>query len=267
MKKIVLLFLATVALTQSCSRVAITGRNQGRLLPESEMMAMGLTQYQSFLKENKLSSSQEQTQMVKTVGENIKKAVERYYGKIGKSEELKGYNWEFNLVESPDVNAWCMPGGKVVVYTGIMPVVKDADGLAIVLGHEISHALAHHGNERMSQALLAQAGGLALSVALANKPQETQNMFMQAYGIGAQVGALLPFSRMQESEADKMGLYFSTMAGYDPNIAAPFWERMSAASKGNRPPAFLSTHPDPAKRAETLKELVPQAQAYAEKYK
>ncbi|MBX7241724.1 MAG: M48 family metallopeptidase [Bacteroidia bacterium] len=266
MKKIII-FTAIFILITACSKVPITGRKQTRLLPESELMAMSLTQYQQFLKENQLSTNQAQAQMVKNVGDKIRKAAETYYAKTGRSKELTGYKWEYNLVNSPEINAWCMPGGKVVVYSGIMPVTKDEDGLAVVMGHEIAHALARHGNERMSQALLAQAGGMALSVALSSKPQQTQDLFMQAYGVGATVGALLPFSRLQESEADQVGLYLMAMAGYNPDVAGDFWKRMEAASGGGKMPGFLSTHPDPSKRSENLVAMAPKAKAFAQKYR
>jgi predicted Zn-dependent protease len=159
-----------------------------------------------------------------------------------------------------------MPGGKVVVYSGLLPVAKDDDGLAVVMGHEIAHAIANHGNERMSQGLIAQGGGLALSTALKNKPTETQNLFNQAYGVTAQVGAVLPFSRLQESEADRLGLIFMAMAGYNPEAAIPFWERMSKSSTGSAPPALLSTHPSNATRIQKLKAAIPEAKTYALKY-
>lgn len=266
MKKIFILLIFAVAIV-ACSKVPITGRKQTHLLPESELMSMSLTQYQQFLKDNRLSTNQTQVQLVKNVGEKIRKAADTYYSKIGKSKELAGYKWEFNLVESQEVNAWCMPGGKVVVYTGILPVTKDEEGLAVVMGHEIAHALARHGNERMSQSLLAQAGGLALSVALSSKPQQTQDLFLQAYGAGTTLGALLPFSRLQESEADQIGLYLMAIAGYNPEAAGPFWQRMEKTSGGGKMPAFLSTHPNPSKRAENLVALAPKAKAFAQKYK
>lgn len=267
MKTYIQLVLVIGLFAAACATVPITGRKQGKLLPESELTAMSVTEYNNFLRQNKLSTNQQQTEMVRRVGNSIKQATERYYAKIGKSQQLTGYKWEFNLVESPEINAWCMPGGKVVIYTGILPVTQDEDGLAIVMGHEIAHALAHHGNERMTQGLLAQAGGMALSVALSQKPQQTQELFLQAYGVGAQVGALLPFSRLQESEADKIGLYIASLAGYNPDAAPGFWNRMIAAAKGNRPPEFLSTHPDPSRRAENLKNWSAEARAFAAKYK
>lgn len=206
------------------------------------MPGMSFQQYDEFLKANKLSNNQQQTAMVKSVGQKIRGAVERYMADNKMSHRLDGYNWEFNLVESPEANAWCMPGGKVVVYTGILPITKNEGGLAVVMGHEIAHAIAKHGDERMSQGLLTELGGTALSVALEQKPEKTKQLWMTAFGIGAQVGVLLPYSRLHESEADHLGLIFMAMAGYDPNIAVNFWERM-AKQGGAKPPEFLSTHP------------------------
>jgi predicted Zn-dependent protease len=199
--------------------------------------------------------------MVKRVGARIQKAVETYFAQQGLSAELSGYRWEFNLVEDPQINAWCMPGGKVVVYTGILPLTQNEAGLAVVMGHEIAHAVAEHGNERMSQALLQQLGGVALSVAMKDEPTETRNMWFAAYGIGSQVGVLLPFSRTQESEADHLGLIFMAMAGYDPRVAPEFWKRM-AAKGGEKPPEFLSTHPADETRIRQINEWMGEALQY-----
>jgi predicted Zn-dependent protease len=196
--------------------------------------------------------------MVKRVGERIAAAVEEYFKEKGMVQKMKNYRWEFNLVESPEVNAWCMPGGKVVVYSGLLPVARNEAGLAVVMGHEIAHAIAHHGNERMSQQLMAQLGGMALSEALKTKPQETQQLWMTAYGVGAQYGVLLPYSRLQESEADHLGLIFMAMAGYDPHEALSFWERMATASGGEKPPELMSTHPSDQTRIENIKKLLPE---------
>jgi predicted Zn-dependent protease len=224
------------------------------------MLSMSLQQYDQFLKENKVSANKEQTATVKRVGGRIQGAVERYFASSGLQGELANYKWEFNLVEDKQVNAWCMPGGKVVVYTGLMPVAKDEAGLAVVMGHEIAHAIAEHGNERMSQGLLTQLGGVALSTALSTKSAETQQLWMSVYGVGAQYGAILPYGRMQESEADHLGLVFMTMAGYDPNVAISFWERMSAQKGGQAPPEFLSTHPSDATRIANIRKLIPDVQ-------
>jgi predicted Zn-dependent protease len=258
--------LATASLIAvSCSTVPITGRKQLNLIPASQMLSMSYSQYDEFLKSNKLSTDKEKTDMVKRVGARVQGAVERYFAQKGLANELKDYRWEFNLVESKDVNAWCMPGGKVVVYTGILPITQDESGLAVVMGHEIAHAVAEHGNERMSQGLVAQLGGTALSVALQNEPEKTRQLWMSAYGLGAQVGVLLPFSRTQESEADHLGLIFMAMAGYDPTTAVGFWQRMAANKGGGAPPEFLSTHPSDETRIADIRKLLPEAMTYYKK--
>ena len=249
----------------ACSTVPITGRSQLNLIPGSSMMSMSLQQYDQFLKEHKVSTDQVQTATVKRVGANIQQAVERYFASSGLSQHLSDYKWEFNLVEDKQVNAWCMPGGKVVVYTGILPVAKGDAGLAVIMGHEIAHAIAEHGNERMSQGLLAQMGGVALSTALNTQTAATQQLWMSVYGVGAQYGAIMPYGRMQESEADHLGLIFMAMAGYDPNEAVAFWERMSAQKVGKAPPEFLSTHPSDAKRIENIRRLIPEAMQHYRK--
>lgn len=248
-----------------CSTVPITGRSQLSLVSASEMNAMSFAQYGEFLKENKLSSNKSDVEMVRRVGMNIQKAVETYFAQNNLSQELQGYAWEFNVVESEEVNAWCMPGGKVVVYTGILPITQNETGLAVVMGHEIAHAVAQHGAERMSQGLLQQLGGVALSVALANEPAETQNLFYTAYGVGTTVGIMLPFSRTHESEADRLGLVFMAMAGYDPNAAVDFWTRMSQNKGGGAPPEFLSTHPSDQTRIADIKKNLPEAMSYYKK--
>ena len=247
-----------------CSTVPITGRSQLSLISASEMNAMSFAQYGEFLRQNKLSANQNSVDMVKRIGGKIQRSVESYFAQNNLSQELEGYAWEFNLVESPEVNAWCMPGGKVVVYSGILPITKDETGLAVVMGHEIAHAVAQHGAERMSQGLLQQLGGVALSVALQKEPATTQNIFMTAYGVGTTVGVMLPFSRTQESEADRLGLIFMAMAGYDPTAAIDFWTRMAAQSGGN-PPEFLSTHPSDETRIADIKKHLPEALQYYKK--
>jgi len=242
----------------SCSTVPITGRSQLNLIPGSSMLSMSLQQYDQFLKEHKVSSNKQETAMVQRVGNRIQGAVERYFTSSGLQGYLADYRWEFNLVEDKQVNAWCMPGGKVVVYTGILPVTKDDAGLAVVMGHEIAHAIAEHGNERMSQGLLVQMGGVALSTALSTQAAATQELWMSVYGAGSQYGAILPYGRMQESEADHLGLVFMTMAGYDPNVAISFWERMAAIKGGQAPPEFLSTHPSSTTRIANIRRLIPE---------
>ena len=260
----ILVFVLT-AFIISCSTVPVTGRKQLNFIPQSQMLSMSYQEYGDFMKSNKLSTNQQQAQMVHTVGPRIQHAVEQYMAQKGLADRLNGYNWEFNLVESKEVNAWCMPGGKVVVYSGIMPVVQNETGLAVVLGHEIAHAIAEHGGERMSQGLIAQAGGMALDAALQNKPAETKALWMTAFAVGAQYGALLPYSRLHESEADHLGLIFMAMAGYDPHEALNFWTRMSQASGGGAPPEFLSTHPSDQTRIDDIKKELPEALQYYKK--
>ncbi|GAO43893.1 M48 family metallopeptidase [Flavihumibacter petaseus] len=263
MKKLIYTLLIAASVT-SCSKNPITGRNQLTLFSESEIQSMATQEYQQFLSQNKVvaASASKDAEMVRRVGQRISNAITSYYSQKGLSNELAGYKWEYNLVDSKEVNAWCMPGGKIVVYTGLLPITQNEAALAVVMGHEIAHALAKHGNERMSQGMVQQLGGVALSVAVANKPEATQQIFMGAYGLGSQYGAVLPFSRSNELEADKYGLLFSAMAGYNPQEAIPLWERMAAASQGNRPPEFASTHPAEATRIEKLKELMPEAMKY-----
>jgi predicted Zn-dependent protease len=224
---------------------------------------MAKEEYQTFLSANNVVNvnSNRDAEMVRRVGSRIAAAIKTYYDDKGMPSVLEGYQWEFNLVDNKEANAWCMPGGKVVVYTGLLPITKNEAALAVVIGHEITHAVAQHGSERMSQSLLQQLGGTALQVALANKPAETQNLFLTAYGIGSTIGGILPFSRKEESEADKYGLYFMAMAGYNPQEAIPFWERMAAAG-GAKPPEFLSSHPSDANRIEKIKTYMPQALAF-----
>jgi predicted Zn-dependent protease len=250
----------------SCSKTAFTGRKQLNLIPTQTINQLSFTEYKTFLQQNKTVSSGKDVDLVRRVGNDLRAAVDVYYKAKNMQKDLKDFAWEFNVVDDANtVNAFCMPGGKVVVYTGILKVTQNEDALACVMGHEIAHALANHGNERMSQGLVAQLGLSSLDLALSQQPAATRQVLMNAAGAGAQVGVLLPFSRKHESEADEIGLYLMAMAGYNPNEAVPFWERMNKLG-GSRPPAFLSTHPDPAKRSQTLKTLIPKAQAYARRY-
>jgi predicted Zn-dependent protease len=226
------------------------------------MLSMSLQQYNEFLKTNKISSNQEQTQMVKKVGRKIQMAVEQYFTDKNMSYTLRDYKWEFNLIESEEKNAWAMPGGKVVVYEGLLPITRDEAGLAVVMGHEIAHAIAKHGNERMSQGLIVQMGGMALTKAMAEKPEKTRRLWMTAFGVGAQFGVMLPFSRYQESEADHLGLVFMAKAGYDPNEAVEVWKRMAQMKEGQTPPEFLSTHPSDETRIRKIKETIPKVEQY-----
>ena len=246
----------------ACATVPITERRAIHLVSDHEMTALSLQEYSKVLQQSKLSHNAAEVQMVRNVGSRIAKATEDLLREKGMTEDLQNYKWEFNLIDDPKtVNAWCMPGGKVAVYTGILPVTRDETGLAVVMGHEIAHAVAKHGNERMSQGLLAEMGGVALSVALSTQAAATSDLFLSAYGLGTQVGVLLPYSRVQESEADKIGLALMARAGYDPRQAVPFWKRMNE-SGGSRPPEFLSTHPAPETRIREIEAFLPEAMKY-----
>jgi len=229
------------------------------------MNQMSSQQYQEVIKTGPLSTNQEQTALIRTVGMRIQKAVEKYMADKGASDQLQGFNWEFNLIQDDKtVNAWCMPGGKVAFYTAILPICKDEQGIAVVMGHEVAHAVANHGRERMSQGLLAEFGMSTLGSAMGQNPTVTNQIFMQAIGMGTNVG-MLKFSRAHESEADHMGLIFMAMAGYDPASAPKFWERMAALSGGQQPPEFLSTHPSNETRIKDLEALIPEAMTYYKK--
>ena len=262
MRKYFFILIAAFSIA-GCALNLVTGRKQLSLVKESELQLMATSQYNTFLTENKVLNpgNNRDAAMVDRVGARISTAISKYYSQEGKESVLQGYKWEFNTVESKDINAWCMPGGKVVVYTGLLPVTQNEAALAVVMGHEIAHAVAKHGNERMSQAMVQQMGGMALEVALAQKPQQTQDIFMTTYGIGSSVGAMLPWSRQQETEADQYGLIFSAMAGYDPREALPFWQRMAKAGGGS-PPEFLSTHPSDETRLRKLEKFIPEALKY-----
>ena len=252
--------MAIVALF-ACARVPITGRKQLNLINESELITMSTANYKAFLDTNTVVSVRDpRTQLVAKVGQRIQAAVEQFLKDNNQTNRVDGFVWEFNLVESSQINAWCMPGGKVVVYTGILPVTQDEPSLAVVLGHEIAHAIARHGNERMSEGLAVNAAGQTLSALTGTKPGLARDIFLQSYGVGSQLG-MLSYSRTHETEADKLGLVFMAMAGYDPQVALTFWERM-AASGGQAPPEILSTHPSDATRIQTLKEWMPEALKY-----
>ena len=262
MRKVISL-VVVVTILHGCATVPVTGRKQLSLVSSDEINAMAAQQYTEVIKKGPLSTNVEQTEMVRRVGVRIQKAVEQYMASKGSSSQLAGFKWEFNLIQDDKtVNAWCMPGGKVVVYSALLPVTKDETGLAFVMGHEIAHAVARHGKERMSQMLLAQSGGIALDLALANKPAQTRSIFNTAYGVGTTVGVLLPYSRLQESEADKLGMIFMAMAGYDPRQAPAVWQRMMKINTGEKPPEILSTHPAEDTRIDQLKEFMPEALKY-----
>ena len=263
MKKVIALVIVTLFMI-SCSTVPITGRKRFNIVSDAQVLPTSFAQYAGFLKENKLSSNAVQTKQIKDIGLRISKAVDRFMRANGMQAEANSYRWEFNLIDDPTVNAWCMPGGKVVFYTGIMPIAANENGVAAIMGHEVAHAFAKHGQERMSQGTLAQLGGVA--VALGTQNSKSANIWNQAFGIGSQLG-MLSFSRLHEREADRLGLVFMLMAGYDGTEAAEVWVRMSQrAGAGQAPPQILSTHPSNASRIADLKAYLPQARAYAKKY-
>ncbi|MGZ8537667.1 MAG: M48 family metallopeptidase, partial [Flavisolibacter sp.] len=233
MRKLLSLFVVATALL-SCSTNPITGRSQLKLVSEQELQAMATQEYRQFLSTNRVvsPSADRDAEMVRRVGQRVANSVTKFFKDKGVADKLQGYNWEFNLVNNKDANAWCMPGGKVVVYTGLLPITRNEAALAMVVGHEIAHAVLLHGNERMSQGLAQQLGGVALAVAVSSQPAQTQDLFMNAYGIGSNVGVLLPFSRKQELESDRYGMIWGAMAGYNPQEAISLWERMERQAAG-----------------------------------
>ncbi|MDO9373027.1 MAG: M48 family metallopeptidase [Bacteroidota bacterium] len=262
MKKTLFILLACPVIFAACSTNAVTGRKQLSLLPESQLQEMAMAEYRTFLSQSKVvsASGNKDAEMVRRVGSRIANAITSYYSKQGKGSILEGYKWEFNLVDNKDVNAWCMPGGKVVVYTGLLPVAQNEAALAVVLGHEITHAVATHGNERMSQGMITQGIGIAGDV-LTSGNSQVNGIFNTVFGPGSAIGYTLPNSRKQEYEADRFGLIFAAMAGYNPREAIPFWQRM-AQSGGQKPPEFLATHPSDDNRIARLQEYMPEALKY-----
>lgn len=263
MKKLLTFTVLTIALV-SCSKVMLTGRNQLLLVSDSEILSMSAESYKEFIDSIPLSKDKTATAMVKQVGAKISAAVESYLKSNGMESEVSKLSWEFNLVQDTQVNAFCMPGGKVVFFEGILPVTKDETGIAVVMGHEIAHAIAKHSNERMTQQMLVTYGATATNMLTEKKSEATRNTINTLYGVGTQVGVLLPYSRKHEYEADQLGLIFMAMAGYDPNEAVGFWERM-ASNKSGSVPELLSTHPSDNNRIAKIKELLPEALKYYKK--
>lgn len=258
--------IAVLGLIVACSTNPFTGKNTLALVSNSEILPSAFQQYSQFLSENKVITGTADARRVENIGTKIKVAAEKWLTANGQAGYLADYKWEYKLVESKDVNAWCMPGGKIVFYTGILPICKDDAGMATVMGHEVSHALANHGQQRMSAGLLQQLGGTGVALATGGKSAETQQLAMTAYGAATEYGGMLPFSRNHESEADMIGLTLMAIAGYNPDQSIYFWERMSANSNGQAPPEFMSTHPSDATRIANLKKLIPQAKAEAAKF-
>ena len=264
MKKILSL-TAYIILFYSCATNPVTGKKDLNFVSNSQLFPSSFQQYDTFLKENKVISGTSDAKKVELVGSRIKAAAEKYLTYLGQGQYLKDYRWEYKLVDNKEVNAWCLPGGKIVVYSGILPITKDDAGLATVMGHEVSHALANHGAQRMSAAQLQQLGAVGVAVATGSQSAENQQMWQKYYGLGSEVGVMLPFSRSNESEADKIGLTLMAIAGYNPDDSIAFWTRMSAKSGGSGTPEFLSTHPSDATRINNLKSLIPQAKEIAAK--
>jgi predicted Zn-dependent protease len=261
MKKIFAILCIGVILSSGCSRVPLTGRKQAAWIPTGQMQSMAYSQYSQFMQQNRPIMNGADAQMVKKVGQRISSAVTSYLQSKNLQKRVAGFKWEYNLVKSPQANAWCMPGGKIAVYTGILPITKTEAGLAAVMGHEVAHAIAKHGNERMTKQLGIQAVGAVGQAAISvNNPQQV-NTFNQMYGIAGQLKALR-WGRKQELEADEMGMIFMAKAGYNPQEAIELWRRMGASSKGQKPPEFMSTHPHEATRIEALQKILKKAQVY-----
>lgn len=264
MKKIIVLVVA-VFLFSECSTVPITGRKRLNFVSDAQVLPASFAQYKGFLEENKLSKNTEMINQIKEVGKNISAAVDRFMRANNMITEANSYRWEFNLVEDKTINAWCMPGGKVVFYTGIMPICDNVNGVAAVMGHEVAHAFAKHGQERMTSSYGQQIGGLLVALGASNKDSKTQQIWNTAFGVGSGL-TMLKFSRTHEQEADRLGLIFMMMAGYEGVEASEVWVRMSKNSRGSSTPQILSTHPTDVSRIKDLKSYLPTAKMYAEKY-
>lgn len=256
MKKLQIVFSALLLLWAGCGSVPVTGRKQVLLVSDQEVLSTSLTQYRDYMKSAPRSASKTQSDMVTRVGKRIAAATEAYLRNNGLAAEIENFAWEFNLVKDNQINAFCMPGGKIVVYEGLMKLVSSDDELAVVVGHEVAHAVAKHSNERMSQQILTQYGAQILNQTLSQKSAAMQTIANQVYGVGAQYGMMLPFSRKHESEADYMGLIFMTMAGYNPDVAIGFWQKMSAGG-GAKVPEIMSTHPSDERRIRDIQSALP----------
>ncbi|MBT8286923.1 MAG: M48 family metallopeptidase [Bacteroidia bacterium] len=255
---------AAILMFLSCTVNPFTGKKTMALVPNSQLFPTAFAQYDQFLSENNVVTGTSDAEMIKRVGQRIAVASERWLNANGYEGYLEDYRWEYTLVDDKTVNAWCMPGGKIVFYTGILPIAQNETGVATIMGHEVAHALANHGQQRMSAGLLQQLGAVAGNVAI--QDEQSRQIFNQAYGIGSTVGVMLPFSRSHETESDKIGLYIMAIAGYNPSEAAELWKRMKANSGGQAPPEFLSTHPSNDTRISNLTALAPKAKAEAAKF-
>ncbi len=250
----------------ACAKNPFTGKSTLALVGNDQIFPSAFQQYNQFLSENKVIAGTADAKKIETIGTKIKVAAEKWLTANGNASYLDGYQWEYKLVDSKEVNAWCMPGGKIVFYTGILPICKTDAGIACVMGHEVSHALANHGQQRMSAGMLQQLGAVGTAVAVGNQSPETQQLAMTAYGAATQLGGMLPFSRSHETEADQIGLLLMAIAGYNPDESVVFWERMSANAGGNKPPEFMSTHPSDETRIANLRALIPQVKTEAAKF-
>jgi predicted Zn-dependent protease len=264
MRKIIFL-VVFVFFIVGCSTVPITGRSRVNFVSDAQVLPASFAKYKGFLLENKVSTNTVMTNQIKDIGKNISEAVDRFMRANNMVSEADSYKWEFNLIEDKTINAWCMPGGKVVFYTGIMPICANDNGVAAVMGHEVAHAFAKHGQERMSQGKMQQIGGLAVALGTSNEDPKTQQIWNTAFGVTTGLG-VLKFSRVHEQEADRLGLVFMIMAGYDGAEAAEVWVRMTEKSNGKSQPEILSTHPSNASRIQDLKAYLPTARMYAAKY-
>lgn len=264
--KVKFLSALLIVVVSACSTNPFTGKSSLNLISNNEIFASSFQSYSAFLNENKVIKGTADANRVVTVGEKIRKAAETYLKSIGQEKFLDGYSWEYNLVEDKAVNAWCMPGGKIVFYTGILPICQDEADMAVVMGHEVAHALLNHGKSRMQTAMGLEFGGQLLSAVTANKSAITQQAISAAYAGGAQFGVMLPFSREHETEADELGLRLMAIAGYNPENAVPFWQRMAAQSGGNSTPEFMSTHPSNTTRIANIQKLIPAAKQEAAKF-
>lgn len=260
--KKILLLLVMIIVIDACSSIPLLGRKQVNLLPQSIVNQNALPAYNNFIQESNVISNTAQANWVNQSGQKISASVDKFLRENEMENRIKEFNWEFNLVQNDEVNAWCMPGGKVVFYTGILPIAQDENGVAAIMGHEIAHAVARHGNERLSHMLMQMAGGVALDVAMRDKPEETRQLIFTAYGVGSTIAGVLPYSRLHETEADKLGMIFMAMAGYDPKHAVSLWERMADKYGRSEPPLIVSTHPPSAKRIRDLRSFLPEAMKY-----
>ncbi|HXJ97623.1 MAG TPA: M48 family metallopeptidase [Gelidibacter sp.] len=256
--------MGALSLFLSCATNPFTGKKTMAFVPNSQLFPTSFAQYDEFLNEHKVVKGTKDADLVNRVGQKIAAAADRWLDANGYQGYLKDYKWEYKLVDDKTVNAWCMPGGKIVVYTGILPIAKDEAGLAAIMGHEVSHALANHGQQRMSAGMVQQLGAVAGNVVI--KDPATLSIFNQAYGVGSELGGMLPFSRSHETEADEIGLYLMAIAGYEPMEAANLWRRMSAQSGGQAPPQFLSTHPANETRIKNIEAHAAQAKEEARKF-